>query len=87
MDKRKLFISILAGIMALVMLLGLVASFIPTAHAASSSELKAELDALKEEALVGRNGIPEDIAKAALYLADATFVTGQILGVNGGFIV
>ena len=49
MDKRKLFISILAGIMALVMLLGLVASFIPTAHAASSSELKAELDALKEE--------------------------------------
>ena len=45
------------------------------------------LDALKEEALVGRNGIPEDIAKAALYLADATFVTGQILGVNGGFIV
>ena len=45
------------------------------------------LDALKEEALVGRNGLPEDIAQAALYLADATFVTGQILGVNGGFIV
>ena len=35
--------------MALVMLLGLIASFIPTAHAATSSELKAELDALKEE--------------------------------------
>ena len=49
MDKRKLFISILAGVMALVMLLGLIASFIPTAHAATSSELKAELDALKEE--------------------------------------
>ena len=49
MDKRKLFISSLAGIMALVMLLGLIAGFIPTAHAATSSELKAELDALKEE--------------------------------------
>ena len=49
MDKRKLFISILAGIMALVMLLGLIAGFIPAAHAASSSELKAQLDALKED--------------------------------------
>ena len=49
MDKRKLLISILAGIMALVMVLGLIASFIPTAHAATSGELKAELDALKEQ--------------------------------------
>ena len=50
MDKRKLFISILAGIMAAVMLLGLVASFIPTrAYAATSSELKAQLDKLKED--------------------------------------
>ena len=49
MDKRKLFISILAGVMALVMLLGLIASFIPTAHAATSGELKAELDALKAQ--------------------------------------
>ena len=50
MDKRKLFVSILAGIMAAVMLLGLVASFIPTrVSAATSSELKVELDKLKEE--------------------------------------
>ena len=46
MDKRKKLISILAGLMALIMILGLIAGFIPTAHAASSSELKAELDAL-----------------------------------------
>ncbi len=45
------------------------------------------LDALREETPVGRNGTPEDIARAALYLADADFVTGQILGVNGGFII
>ena len=49
MDKRKLLISILAGLMALVMLLGLIAGFIPTAHAATSSELKVQLDALEEE--------------------------------------
>ena len=49
MDKRKLLISILAGLMALIMLLGLIAGFIPTAHAAKSDELKAQLDALKEE--------------------------------------
>ena len=50
MDKRKLFVSILAGLMAAIMLLGLVASFIPThAHAATSSELKAQLDKLKED--------------------------------------
>ena len=49
MEKRKLLISILAGIMALVMILGLIAGFIPTAQAASSSELKAQLDALKAE--------------------------------------
>lgn len=49
MDKRKRIISILAGIMALVMILGLIAGFIPAASAATSNELKAQLDALKEE--------------------------------------
>jgi len=50
MDKRKLFVSILAGIMAAVMLLGLIAGFIPTTvHAATSSELKKQLDALKAD--------------------------------------
>ncbi|MBE6983096.1 MAG: SDR family oxidoreductase [Ruminococcaceae bacterium] len=45
------------------------------------------LESLREETFVGRNGKPEDIAQAALYLADASFVTGQVLGVNGGFII
>ena len=35
--------------MALVMVLGLIAGFIPAAHAYSSSELKAQLDALKAD--------------------------------------
>lgn len=49
MDKRKKLVSFLAGLMALIMLLGLIAGFIPTAHAETSSELKAQLDALQEE--------------------------------------
>jgi NAD(P)-dependent dehydrogenase (short-subunit alcohol dehydrogenase family) len=28
-----------------------------------------------------------DVAKAMLYLSDADFVTGQVLPVNGGFII
>lgn len=43
------------------------------------------LDALAEETPLGRNGTPQDIAAAIYYLANAPFVTGQILGVSGGF--
>ena len=59
MDKRKLIVSILAGILALVMVLGLVAGFIPRVSAASSSEIKKQLDSLKED----KKAIQEEIAK------------------------
>ena len=36
---------------------------------------------------VGRNGTPEDVAQAMEYLADAKFVTGQVLSVNGGYVI
>ncbi len=45
------------------------------------------LSSLAEDSCVGRNGKAEDVAQAMLYLADAAFVTGQILPVNGGFII
>ena len=45
------------------------------------------MEELKEQTPVGRNGTPADVAKAMLYLADADFVTGQVLPVNGGFIL
>ena len=34
-----------------------------------------------------RLGTPEDIAQAMLYLADAPFLTGQTLPLNGGFVI
>ncbi len=47
----------------------------------------AILEEMAQENSVGRNGTPEDVAKAMEYLADAQFVTGQVLGVDGGFIM
>ena len=49
-----------------------------------SEETLAQLAA---ETPVGRNGTPMDVAKAMAYLAEADFVTGQILPVNGGFVI
>ena len=45
------------------------------------------LDGMAREAPVGRNGTPMDVAKAMEYLANAEFVTGQVLGVNGGYVI
>ena len=45
------------------------------------------LEQLRSETPVGRNGTPEDVAKAIGYLADAEFVTGQVLPVNGGLVL
>ena len=59
-----------------------------------ATEMNGELDegtleSLKEETPLGRIGTPADIANAALFLASdaAGFITGQIIGVNGGFII
>ena len=42
---------------------------------------------LASESCVGRNGTPEDVAQAFAYLHEATFVTGQVLPVNGGLVL
>ena len=49
---------------------------------------KETLDALAMETPVRRLGAPDDIAAAVEYLVseDASFVTGQVLSVNGGYI-
>ena len=45
------------------------------------------LDGLAEEGYVGRNGKAADVAGAFAYLAEAAFVTGQVIPVNGGFVM
>ena len=45
------------------------------------------LEDLARDSALGRNGTPEDVARAMVYLADARFVTGQILPVNGGLVI
>ena len=48
--KRKLFVSIMAGLLALIMILGLVLSILPvTASAKSSSEIQEQINALEEK--------------------------------------
>jgi len=47
-------------------------------------EILAEM---AQETPAGRNGTPLDVAKAMEYLAEADFITGQILPVNGGYVI
>ncbi len=42
---------------------------------------------MAQENALGRNGTPMDVAKAMAALMDTPFVTGQVLGVNGGYIM
>lgn len=58
------------------------------------TDMNRELDAgtiegLKEETPLMRLGQPEDIGKVLLFLAsdDASFITGQIIGANGGIVI
>lgn len=42
---------------------------------------------LAEETPIGRNGTPEDVAEAVYTLSQAEFITGQVLPVNGGYVI
>ena len=47
---------------------------------------RTDLDVIARKAMLGRIGEPEDIAHAALFLVsdEASFITAQILTVDGG---
>ncbi len=47
------------------------------------------LDAMVAKTVLGRMGEPEDIANAALWLASdlSSFVTAQVIGVDGGLVI
>lgn len=66
MKNRKLFISILAGIMAIVLLLGLVAMAVPAVNGASLSALQQQLQDLKND----KKKIDADIKKLQGQLSD-----------------
>ena len=56
------------------------------------TDMCANLDAeilndLASQSPIGKNGTPNDVARALLYLAEAGFVTGENLSVNGGFVL
>lgn len=58
------------------------------------TEMNASLDqdtlrSLAEDTPLMRLGTPEEVARAALFLCGdgASFITGQVLGVNGGFVL
>lgn len=47
----------------------------------------AEQAAFIAETPLGKAGLPEDVARAVVYLAADTFTTGQVLSPNGGAVI
>ena len=45
------------------------------------------LHQLGQDSLVGRNGTPEEVAQAIEYLVNAEFITGEVLSINGGYVL
>lgn len=50
---------------------------------------KEDMESLIEETPINRIGPPEDVANAVLFLCDkkASFITGEVISVDGGFIL
>ncbi len=53
----------------------------------NSSLSQADISALTDETPLGTIGEPEDVAKCALFLAESRFITGQVIGINGGMVI
>ena len=67
----------------------LVPGFVMTPLNARLSSDPEQVAALAARTMVGRNGVPEDFAGAAVFLASraSAYVTGQSIFVDGGFSV
>lgn len=53
----------------------------------NSNLSKEELLELKDETPLGRIGKVEDIAKCVIWLVEDEFTTGQIISINGGWVI
>lgn len=97
MKKRKRLVSILAGIMAAVMLLSLIAMLLPTPASASvSSEIRAQINDLrsqrneiknqikeiKEEYQVNENEIADIIARKNVIDQEVALLHAEIININ-----
>ncbi|MEU7001890.1 SDR family oxidoreductase [Nonomuraea sp. NPDC046570] len=67
----------------------IIPGFVLTPLTAPAQAIPGRVEALAVRHMVGRNGVPEDFATAAVFLAGpaSSFVTGQMLYVDGGFSV
>ena len=57
---------------------------------AMNNEISDEIvKEIEDETPLGRVGTPEDVVRTMEFLAspDASFVTGQVIGVNGGLVI
>ena len=48
---------------------------------------KQELKILEEVTPLGKIGKPEDIAKCVNWLVEDEFTTGQVISLNGGWVI
>lgn len=48
---------------------------------------KEELEKIEEEIPLGRMGLTQDIAKCVNWLVDDNYTTGQVIGINGGWVI
>ncbi|MEU6728790.1 SDR family oxidoreductase [Nonomuraea wenchangensis] len=67
----------------------IIPGFVLTPLTAPAQAIPGRVEALAARHMTGRNGVPEDFAGAAVFLAGnaSAFVTGQMLFVDGGFSV
>ncbi|CAN5578062.1 hypothetical protein BH11PLA2_BH11PLA2_49380 [soil metagenome] len=94
-DSGQLFAAVKAGVMAFTKSLAkslapevrvnsIAPGWIRTAWGETASDYWQER--VRRETPLGVWGLPEDVANAAVWLASAAFITGQIINVNGGAV-